>query len=121
MNRVELEEALRRAGVPEAEYLIPGVSRPCELRLDAYYVLRAEDDGYLITLYERGVERPLARFRTEDRACRHLYDLLSRRPSPPPDSAEIIADLMAHRDEIQRRAREQYDRARRNHAESEDE
>lgn len=121
MDRVELEAALRSAGVPEAEYLIPGVSRPCGLRLDAYYVLRAEDEGYLVTLYERGVETPLAGFPTEDQACRYLYDLLGRRPSPPPDSAEIIAELMAHRDEIQRRAREEYDRARRQQAESEGE
>lgn len=121
MDRIELGEALRRAGVPEAEYLIPGVSGPCELRLDAYYVLRAEGDDYLVTLFERGVENPLARFKTEDQACRYLYDLLSRRPSPPPDSAEIIDDLLTHRDEIQRQAREQYDQARRHQAESEGE
>jgi hypothetical protein len=114
MNRIELDEALHAAGVPEAEYLILGVSQPSPLRLDAYYVLREADDGFLVTVYERGAENPVAGFRTEDGACRYLYDRLTRRgPAPPPDSAEIIADLMAHRDEIQYRARQDYDRARR--------
>jgi hypothetical protein len=113
MNRIELDNALREAGVPEAEYLILGIPRRPGLRLDAYYVLREEDDGFLVTLSERGVEEPVAGFRTEDAACRYLYDRLTRRaPAPPPDSAQIIADLMAHRAEIQRRAWEQYHQAR---------
>lgn len=114
MNRLELDEALRAASVPEAEYLLPGITPSSGLRADAYYVLREEHDGYLVTLRERDTEETVARFASEDEACRYLYEHLTRRaPAPPPGSAEIIADLMARREEIQQEAWEQYDQARR--------
>lgn len=115
MNRAELDAALRQAGVPESEYLILGIERSPGPLQDAHYVLHeADENGCLVTLVERGVEETVARFPTEDEACRFIYDHLTRRaPEPPPGSAEIIADLMTHRDEIQRRAWEQYRQARR--------
>ncbi|MEV0049872.1 hypothetical protein AB0L13_09655 [Saccharopolyspora shandongensis] len=114
MDRIELVEALRAAGVPDGEYLIPGGPASRGPRADAYYVLREEPGVYLVTLWERGVEETAARFASEDEACRYLYGHLTRRaPAPPPDSAQIIEDLMARREDIQREAREQYDRARR--------
>ncbi|HET6500592.1 MAG TPA: hypothetical protein VFG87_07495 [Amycolatopsis sp.] len=116
MNRIELDEALRLAGVPESEYLIVGIPRRPGPLQDTYYVLHEVDDGCLVTLTERGAEEPVARFPTEDDACRFLYDHLARRaPEPSPGSDEIIAELTEHRDEIQRRAWEQYDQARRDH------
>jgi hypothetical protein len=116
MNRIELDEALRLAGVPESEYLIIGIPRRPGPLQDTYYVLYGEDDGCLVTLVERGAEEPVARFPTEDEACRFLHDHLARRaPEPPPGSDEVIADLMKRRDEIQRRAWEQYDQAHRDH------
>ncbi|WP_222426750.1 hypothetical protein [Amycolatopsis rhizosphaerae] len=116
MNRYELDAALREAGVPEAEYLIPGVSSPGTPRLDSYHVLRETGDGWLVSVWERGVEEPVRRFGSEEAACRHLYEHLTRRaPEPPPGSAETLAELAEHREEIQRRAWEQYHRARRDH------
>jgi hypothetical protein len=114
MDRTELDEALRQAGVPESEYVILGIPRRSGPLQDAHYVLHEADKGCLVTRYERGVEETIARFPDEDEACRFLYGQLTwRAPEPPPDSAEIIANLMAHRDEIQRQAQDQYDQARR--------
>lgn len=114
MDRIELDEALHEAGVPESQYLILGIPRPAGPLQDPYYVLHEPDDGCLLTLQERGSTREIARFSTEDEACRFLFGQLTRPiPEPPPDSAEILAELMGHRDEIQRRAWEQYDQARR--------
>ncbi|MDA3629647.1 hypothetical protein [Saccharopolyspora oryzae] len=114
MDRIELVEALRAAGVPDGEYLIPGGPASGGPRADAYYVLREESGAYLVSLWERGAEETAARFASEDEACRYLYGRLAQRaPAPPPDSAQIIEDLMARREEIQREARDQYDQARR--------
>jgi hypothetical protein len=114
MNRIELDQALHEAGVPESQYVILGIPPRSGPLQDPYYVLHEPDDGCLLTLQERGSTSEVARFSTEDEACRFLYGQLTRPiPDPPPDSAEIVADLMAHRDEIQRRAWEQYDQARR--------
>jgi hypothetical protein len=117
MDRAELQAALRRAGVPASDYLLLGLPRePGPLR-EAHYVLHeATADGCLVTVRERGSEETVALFPTEREACEFLYEHLTRpTPEPPPGSAETIADLLARREEIQRRAWEQYDQARRDH------
>ncbi|MEV3933307.1 hypothetical protein [Streptomyces sp. NPDC053728] len=110
MNRTELTEHLRREGVPDALYEIPGV-HPVALQLDAYYVLRPEGDAWPVLMRQRGQEEVITRFATEAEACRYLYDTLTGAPPPVPGGPERIDRLLADADEIQRRAEEDFERA----------
>ncbi|WP_392675491.1 hypothetical protein [Streptomyces sp. LN785] len=110
MDRAELADRLRREGVPDALYEIPGI-HSVPVQLDAYYVLRPEADAWLVVLRQRGEDSVMASFGTEAEACRHLYDTIGRIPPPVPGGAERIARLLADTDEIQRQAQEDYDRA----------
>lgn len=110
MDRTELTERLRREGVPDALYEIPGV-HGVPMQLDAYYVLRPEEDAWPVLLRERGQESVIARFGTEAEACRYLYDTLVDVPPPVPGGAERVDRLLADADEIQRRAEEDFERA----------
>ncbi|WP_324784611.1 hypothetical protein [Streptomyces sp. H51] len=84
MDRRELCDALRAAGVPAGLYEIadcpapPGTPRP-EDRL----YLDQDDGGWVVGVRQRGVRTALERFDDEDRACRSLYARLTD-PGPPP-------------------------------------
>ena len=110
MDRRELVETLHRARVPDALYHIPGFHE-ITVQPDAYYVLRPEQDAWLVGLRERSRERLMGRFRTEDEACRYLYDRLSELPAPAQDANERIAEVLADREKIQRDAWEDFQRA----------
>jgi hypothetical protein len=110
MDRSELVASLRRAAVPDALYDIPGV-HDIQVQPDAYYFLRPESGTWVVGVRERSADSVLGRFATEDEACRDLYTRLSELPAPRPDAAERIAEVLAERDEIQRRAWEAFDRA----------
>lgn len=111
MDRRELVDLLRQTPVPEAFYDIPGVHTP-RMRPDAFYFLRREADGWVIGVCDRAQDIVLSRFDTEHDACRHLYDKLVRSYSPPsPDADEHMEGVLRDRDEIQRRAWEQFERA----------
>ncbi|MFB8025377.1 MULTISPECIES: hypothetical protein [unclassified Streptomyces] len=110
MNRTELTARLRREGVPDALYEIPGV-HPVALQLDAYYVLRPEGTTWPVLLRQRGADEVIARFGTEAEACTYLYDTLTDVPPPVPGGPERVDRLLADADEIQRRAEEDFERA----------
>ncbi|MFC8226664.1 hypothetical protein [Streptomyces sp. NPDC057287] len=110
MDTTELTERLRREGVPDALYEIPGV-HPVALQLDAYYVLRREGDAWPVLLRQRGTDEVIARFDTEAEACRYLYDTLTDAPPAVPGGPERVDRLLADADEIQRRAEEDFDGA----------
>ncbi|MFJ8107345.1 hypothetical protein [Streptomyces sp. NPDC096132] len=83
MDRQELCEALRAAGVPAGLYEIadcpapPGTPRP-EDRL----YLEKDAGDWVVGVRQRGVRTVLERFPDEDRACRGLYARLTD-PGPP--------------------------------------
>ncbi|MFE7751585.1 hypothetical protein [Streptomyces sp. NPDC057428] len=110
MNRTELTERLRREGVPDALYDIPGV-HGVPFQLDAYYVLRQEADAWPVLMRQRGEDSVIERFGTEADACRYLYDTLTDVPPPVPGGAERVDRLLADADEIQRRAEADFERA----------
>lgn len=110
MNTAELTERLRREGVPDALYEIPGV-HAVPVQLDAYYVLRQEEDAWPVLLRQRGTDEVIARFGTEAEACRYLYDALTDVPPPVPGGPERVDRLLADADEIQRRAEEDFEQA----------
>ncbi|WP_329139525.1 hypothetical protein OG552_33685 [Streptomyces sp. NBC_01476] len=110
MNRAELADRLRREGIPDALYEIPGV-HAVPLQLDAAYFLRPEADAWLVGLRQRGQDSVMARFGTEAEACGYLYDTVTRVPPPVPGGPERVARLLANSDEIQRRAQEDFERA----------
>ncbi|MFF4243695.1 hypothetical protein ACFYY2_04400 [Streptomyces sp. NPDC001822] len=110
MNRTELAERLRREGVPDALYEIPGV-HGVPFQLDAYYVLRREADAWPVLMRQRGEESVIERFGTEAEACGYLYATLTDVPPPVPGGAERVDRLLADADEIQRRAEEDFEQA----------
>lgn len=115
MNRHELVQSLRDARIPDALYDIPGV-HDIPMRPDSYYFLRYEADSWVVGVSDRGEDSVMARFTTEDAACRYLGDRLRELPSTAsPDAAERIAEVLAHRDEIQRQAWTAFERALREH------
>jgi hypothetical protein len=111
----ELVDALRRDGVPDELYDIPGV-HDVPVPVDAYYFLRPASSGWTVGIRERGKDRFPHQFHAEDEACRflrtRLMELVDSAP-PPTDAAERMAEVLAHADEIQREAWRQYERARR--------
>ncbi|WP_182445115.1 hypothetical protein [Streptacidiphilus sp. PB12-B1b] len=91
MNREQLVDRLRRAGVPEALYEIPGVHEVA-IQLDPYYFLRHERDGWLVGLRQRSQDSLMGRFTTEAEACEYLHDTITRLPPPAPGAPSASAD-----------------------------
>ncbi|HEX6471196.1 MAG TPA: TNT domain-containing protein [Streptosporangiaceae bacterium] len=88
MDRVELQESLRRAGVPDFLYALPGIREPVAA-LESYFFLGARTGGYVIGIFERGAERIGYRSWAEDEACRRFYDeLVFTPPARPPLTAD---------------------------------
>lgn len=114
MDSSELVETLRHARVPDGLYDIPGV-HDIVVAPDAYYFLRSESGSWVVGVRERSRDSVLGRFTTEDEACHYLYARLTERPLPAPDAAERIEEVLAQREEIQRRAWEAFERAPREH------
>lgn len=116
MDRHELVSALRRAEVPDAFYRIPGI-HDTGVRPDACYVLYGQPGCWTVALEERGTEEVLGRHRTEDAACRRLLAaLLAALPAagrtPAAEGGAIPAEVLRRSAGIQRRAWEQFRRAR---------
>jgi hypothetical protein len=88
MDRVELQESLRLAGVPDSLYALPGIREPAPA-LESYFFLGARTGGYVIGIFERGTERIGYRSWAEDEACRRFYDELV---FTPPARPELTAD-----------------------------
>ncbi|WP_405584098.1 hypothetical protein [Streptomyces sp. NBC_01190] len=109
MNRHQLDEELRAAGVPAARYEIadrPGGPWPT----DRLYLEEA-GGGWVVGVQERGVRRILERFPDEDRACRGLYALLTYHwPPPAPLTSEETRELLDG-EGVRRRAQERLARA----------
>ncbi|MGW3167434.1 hypothetical protein ACWC9Q_32300 [Streptomyces sp. NPDC001142] len=110
MDRFELCRALRAAGVPEAYYEIPDCPRgPCPA--DRYF-LEERVGLWFVGVHERGRRGVLGHFTDEDRACQWLYDRLTDEgPAPVPATPEEMDVLLHDSDGIQRRAREELERA----------
>lgn len=110
MDRFQLCRALRAAGVPDSYYEIPGCSQG-PFPVDHYF-LEERAGEWVVGVHERGARDVSARFPDEDGACRWLYDRLTEpRPDPVPATAEELDTLLRDSEGIQRRAREQFDRA----------
>ncbi|MFE1248781.1 hypothetical protein [Streptomyces sp. NPDC058735] len=110
MDRFELCRALRAAGVPEAYYEVPGC--PGGPSADDRYFLEERDGLWCVGVHERGSREVFERFADEDRACRWLLDRLTDRgPAPVPLTPEERELLLHDSDGIQRRAREELERA----------
>ncbi|MFF9408627.1 hypothetical protein ACF1B0_24355 [Streptomyces anandii] len=104
MDRAELVERLRGAGVPDAWYEIPGV-HDLVAAPDAHYFLRQESDGgWTVGLRERAVDRDVRRFAAEAEACAYLHARITRTPDPPPGPAQSLEALLADAGEARRRA-----------------
>ncbi|MEV0182087.1 hypothetical protein AB0I54_22745 [Streptomyces sp. NPDC050625] len=112
MDRAELVERLREAGVPEAFYEIAGVAA-VPARPDAHYFLRRTADSWCVGLSERSQDSVIRRFATEADACAYLYDTLTRALAPPTGKAAPLEELLADSAEIQRQAWEDFERAAR--------
>jgi hypothetical protein len=110
MDRRELLDALRAAGVAPGRYEIAGYeSGPYPV--DRYF-LEERSGEWVIGVHERGRRDVIERFPDEDRACRRLHDLLTDPgPAPAPLTPAEEDELLHHRDAIQRRAREELERA----------
>ncbi|MFI1162600.1 hypothetical protein ACH4UM_03080 [Streptomyces sp. NPDC020801] len=111
MDRSQLCKALRAAGVPEAYYEIPGCTHGPHLAADRYFL---EERGGLwcVGVHERGTREVVERFTDEDRACRWLHDRLTDEgPASVQATPEEMDALLHHSDGIQRRAREELERA----------
>ncbi|WP_063734530.1 hypothetical protein [Streptomyces sp. RTd22] len=115
MDRTELVRVLRAEQVPDALYDIPGAA-DIEVQPDAYYFLRpAPDGGWVTGLWERSVDKDVSRFATEDEACQDLLAKLRARPRPPEAGQETVEELLAQNEELRRQAREEVERALREH------
>ncbi|WP_208106850.1 hypothetical protein [Streptomyces sp. GC420] len=113
MNRRELCEALAAAGVPDALYEIPGFHE-LSLKPPDFAYLRQEGVDWVVGSFERGLYRPLNRFDSEDAACRFLLAQLTYRGGgPDPGAEDEMRSVLEDRDEIERAAREAFERARR--------
>jgi hypothetical protein len=71
-----LRDGLRRAGVPDTMFVLPGVQQP-RPGVESYYFVAERADKFITGVYERGDERIGIRYDTEDQACRALYDELT--------------------------------------------
>ncbi|MFE4649142.1 hypothetical protein [Streptomyces sp. NPDC056707] len=110
MDRHQLCEALRAAGVPDAHYEVPGCpgGRPPH---EGYYLAQREGE-WIVGVHERGRREVLETFADESRACAWLYERLTDESPPPSRLTTTEMDELLHDSEgIERRAREQLERA----------
>lgn len=111
MDRFQLCQALRVAGVPEASYEIPGCT-PRQRPVTDRYFLEERDGQWVVGIHERGTREVLERFPAEDRACRWLHERLTAEGPPPVTATPAEIDALLHdSDGPQRRAREEFERA----------
>jgi Tuberculosis necrotizing toxin len=88
MDRTEMAHAMRRAGIPDDLYALPGLRDP-QGWLDSYYLLVPGVRGWEVGVWERGRARLGAHFASEDEACRWLLaELVFPEQAPRPLSAE---------------------------------
>lgn len=112
MDRHQLCEALRAAGVPAGLYEIadcpapPGGPRP-----EALLYLEEQAGEWVVGVQQRGVRTVLERFPDEDQACRSLYAKLTDKGPPPSPLTPKETEELRNSEGIQRRAREQLARA----------
>ncbi|TJZ98413.1 hypothetical protein [Actinacidiphila oryziradicis] len=110
MDRHQLCDALRAAGVPAGYYEIPGC--PGGPRPSDHYFLDERDGRWVVGVHERGRREVYASFADEDRACRWLYERLTDEGPPHSRPTPAEAEGLLHDSEsIQRRAREELERA----------
>lgn len=77
MNRIKLRETLRRAGIADGLYEIVGLHRAAHPGTE-FSFLEERDGEWVVGVEERGRRGTIARFRTEDEACRFFHDRLVR-------------------------------------------
>ncbi|WP_406002838.1 hypothetical protein [Streptomyces sp. NBC_00829] len=113
MDRHELCEALRAAGVPAGVYEIPDCPGPPGGPRSADRLYLEEQAGeWVAGVQQRGVRTVLKRFPDEDQACRAVYvELTDEGPQPSPLTPEETEELLHDSEGIQRRAREGLARA----------
>jgi hypothetical protein len=98
-----LRDGLRRAGIPDALYALPGIHPP-RRGLESYYFLSNRSGQYAVGVFERGEERIGRSFAGADQACRWMYDQLVF-PDPPPrrlPAAKAVAAKDATRSAVAR-------------------
>ncbi|MCP2326995.1 hypothetical protein HDA40_005502 [Hamadaea flava] len=101
MNTLELLNALRAAGVPDRAYGVPGKPRP--IGEGALYLAKEADGRWVVGVHERAQFTPETYFESEESACRHMYERLTRvKPEPraqtkkeQEESAAANADFFA--------------------------
>lgn len=76
MDRRELREALRAAGVVDGYYRIEGVHEPAPTPTDFLFLRQGPGGGWETGAYERGSYEVIARHPSEAQACAHLFRLL---------------------------------------------
>jgi hypothetical protein len=106
MDRHQLCEALRAAGVAAGLYEITGCP---DGPWHAEHLFLEEQAGqWVVGVHERGRRTVLERFPDQDRACRYLYDTLTEAGPPPvPLTPGETEQLLHDSESIQRHAREQ--------------
>ncbi|MEU5062032.1 MULTISPECIES: hypothetical protein [unclassified Streptomyces] len=110
MDRHQLCEALRAAGVPDAHYEIPdcpGGPPPHE----GYYLAQRQGE-WIVGVHERGRREVLKTFAGEGQACTWLYERLTdESPAPSRPTAAEMDELLHDSEGIELRAQEQLERA----------
>jgi hypothetical protein len=81
MNRIEMRNELRRAGIADGLYELTGIHFADRYDLGTYF-LEEQGGKWVVGVEERGKRESGARFDTEDEACRYLYDQLTAPPPP---------------------------------------
>ncbi|HEY7486519.1 MAG TPA: TNT domain-containing protein [Streptosporangiaceae bacterium] len=89
MDRAELQEALRQAGITDFVYALPGI-REATPGLESYFFVSPRSGGFVFGAFERGVERIGYRSWAEDDVCRRCYQELvfEAKVRPPLNAAE---------------------------------
>src|SRR5690242_14431339 len=91
MDRMELRDRLRRAGIPDDMYELTGMHSGS--RSDLSFPFLEERSGeWVVGVEERGRRGVMSRFATEDEACRFLYDRLVREVAAPPPAPQSPQD-----------------------------
>ena len=112
MDRIELDAALRRAGVAAYAYEIQGEHEPTGYPME-FYFLRQQADGWVVGVYERGQYRVMVSFAQEDEACRYLYARLTDKgPEPTPLTPQETEGILRDIEERQRAAGENFEQGR---------